>query len=157
MKRYLKNERPSSLFGGGFTLIELLVVISIIGIMSTIAITSITGARDKAKRARAQAEVKGLHQALVRYNFDNNNTWPAACNNIDTAAEWNGAWNVYYRNVTTDPWGAVYFFDGCPNVECTSGGSSVCSAGPNGVFESHNMADRRTRGDDICIFFAPEC
>lgn len=61
----------------GFTLIELLVVISIIGVLSTVAMTSLNAAKTKAKRAKAQVTVKELHQILLRYNLDNNNTWPA--------------------------------------------------------------------------------
>ncbi len=38
----------------GFTLIELLVVISIIGVLSVVAMTSMNGARDKAKRVSFQ-------------------------------------------------------------------------------------------------------
>lgn len=141
----------------GFTLIELLVVISIIGVLSTVAMTSLNAAKTKAKRAKAQVTVKELHQILLRYNLDNNNTWPSTCNNIDTVAEWNGAWNTYAPGVTADPWGTTYFFDGCPNVECTAGGSSICSAGPNKVFESHNRTDMKAISDDVCIYFTPEC
>lgn len=38
----------------GFTLIELLVVISIIGVLSVVALTSMNGARDKARRVSFQ-------------------------------------------------------------------------------------------------------
>jgi len=141
----------------GFTLIELLVVISIISLLSTVALTSLSSARLRANRTKAQEQVRQLHQALLRYNLEHDNTWPSTCNNIDTTAEWNGAWNVYTATVEADPWGTAYFFDGCPNVECTAGGSAVCSAGPNKVFESFNRADMKAISDDICIYFTPEC
>lgn len=44
----------------GFTLIELLVVIAIIGILSTIAMTSLNGARKKAYDASFQSSAKSV-------------------------------------------------------------------------------------------------
>jgi len=141
----------------GFTLIELLVVIAIIGILSSVVLASLNSAREKARVAKAQSEVRTLHQALVRYNIDTN-AWPPQCNNIDTVVKWNESWaDDYLPTVGADPWGTAYFFDGCPNVECTPGSSSICSAGPNKAFGSWNRSDMTVQGDDVCIYFEPEC
>lgn len=111
----------------GFTLIELLVVIAIIGLLASIVLVSVNTAREKAKITKAIAEVRNLHQALVRYNIDTN-SWPSGCNNFTTPADWNTSWKNDYinSNIPADPWGTPYFFDGCPNIECGPGQSSVC-------------------------------
>lgn len=53
----------------GFTLIELLVVIAIIGILSSVVVASLNGARKKARDARRVDDVKQLQLALELY-FD---------------------------------------------------------------------------------------
>lgn len=49
----------------GFTLIELLVVISIIGVLSTVIMTSVSGARVKAKRVSFQTTAASMQAALM--------------------------------------------------------------------------------------------
>lgn len=48
----------------GFTLIELLVVIAIIGILSTVAMTSLDGARAKARNTKKIADFENINKAL---------------------------------------------------------------------------------------------
>jgi prepilin-type N-terminal cleavage/methylation domain-containing protein len=53
----------------GFTLIELLVVIAIIGILSSVVLASLGGARDKGKKAAVQAQLGSIQlQAQLYYD-----------------------------------------------------------------------------------------
>lgn len=55
----------------GFTLIELLVVIAIIGILSAVVLTTLEGARTKARDTRRVHDIKQLQLALEQYYLSN--------------------------------------------------------------------------------------
>lgn len=59
----------------GFTLIELLVVIAIIGILASIVLASLNGARAKAKDIKRVANLNSVRQALELY-FTDHNSYP---------------------------------------------------------------------------------
>lgn len=61
----------------GFTLIELLVVISIIGLLSTLAIVSLNNARSKSRDAKRVSDIKQIQSALELY-FNDANEYPAS-------------------------------------------------------------------------------
>lgn len=153
----------------GFTLIELLVVISIIGLLSSIALTSFNAARTKARTARAQADLQQLRAAVELLYSDTGlnpyklstspcvqdpegylNTSAAGIQATDGGfPNWRGP---YIASVPTDPWGTNYYFDGdyiCGPTTLGCNGSNqlvraIQSFGPNKTQTYGN-------GDDIVI------
>jgi type II secretion system protein G len=55
----------------GFTLIELLVVVAIIGILASVILVSLNGARDRSKDAVIKSELKTIQTAVEWYFLDN--------------------------------------------------------------------------------------
>ena len=93
----------------GFTLIELLVVISIIGLLSSIVLTSVNSARNKAKVARAAADLKQLVLVLNFY-LDANGVYPCFDHTWDDTKE--RQWSAPYIPVwPTPPWGNQYHWE----------------------------------------------
>jgi prepilin-type N-terminal cleavage/methylation domain-containing protein len=114
----------------GFTLIEVLTVTSVIGILAAIASLSGNTYKEKAKIARAQAEIDRIHKAIVLLELDtglwpghqkpgvstsgSNEVWDlAACSagllcNDGGYSNWNGP---YLTSISKDPWGMDYFLD----------------------------------------------
>jgi prepilin-type N-terminal cleavage/methylation domain-containing protein len=60
-----------SLKGQGFTLIELLVVIGIIGLLSTLAVLSLSDSGPKARDAKRMSDIKALRNAIELFIYTN--------------------------------------------------------------------------------------
>ncbi len=96
----------------GFTLIELLVVISIIGLLSSIVLTSVNSARNKAKVARAAADLKQLVLVLNFYldGPNGNGAYPCFDHAWDDTKE--KQWSAPYIPVwPVPPWGNTYHWE----------------------------------------------
>ncbi len=61
----------------GFTLIELLVVISIIGVLSSVALASLNSARTKSQESARQSDASQVIRGLELY-YDSNGKYPAS-------------------------------------------------------------------------------
>ena len=90
MRKYTKR---------GFTLIELLVVIAVIGILSSIVLVSLAGARDKARDAKIQSDI-GQVRPLAEMINDNEGKYKTLCVAQDAVSTLNIAHAVYTSQLT---------------------------------------------------------
>ena len=104
----------------GFTLIELLVVIAIIGILSSVVLASLNGARKKGRDARRISDLKQVQLALELYYDSNSSEYPDAPSSLAP---------TYISVVPTDPQGGgAYSYDNLTSAAAAcSVASGVCS------------------------------
>lgn len=110
----------------GFTLIELLVVIAIIGILSSIVLVSLGGARTKAKDARIQADVSQL-RAISEMIYADTNGYTALCTGNDLVVT--GTTHNYISQVATvraDLLLQIGTLTPGTNIACQSTASAYC-------------------------------
>jgi len=146
---------------GGFTLIELLVVIAIIGILSSVVFTSLNNARNKARIARAQADLKQFQTAVEMY-YNDYNSYPCVGHwypggNGDPTPCLSSALAPYLPTFPSDPWGSYYTWHLHPgSCECTS----FVSMGPNKTYEGYLPCPPchcQANGDDIALIVSSAC
>ncbi len=88
----------------GFTLIELLVVVAIIGLLSSVVLTSLNSARMKGRDAERLSTMKQIRSALELY-YDANGTYPQMMAYITSTYE--SQWTTSFKSVLSPYLGSV--------------------------------------------------
>lgn len=89
----------------GFTLVELLVVVAILGILATVAVTSVTGHIEKTNITAAKQSVRAIHAAIATYGTSHKKQIPDSLKDLvtgDTPVLEGG------EGVLIDPWDNEY-------------------------------------------------
>lgn len=99
----------------GFTLTEIMVVVFIIGLLSTVVLVNVLGARSNAQTKTAQANIAALSQSLERYSLQLY-TYPTEQQGLEALVESPDDLaddSLYPRGgfiqkLPADPWGRPY-------------------------------------------------
>lgn len=99
----------------GFTLTEIMVVVFIIGLLSTVVLVNVLGARTDAQTKTARANISALSQSLERYSLQLY-TYPTEEQGLQALIEApgdlsNGALyprGGFIQQLPNDPWGRPY-------------------------------------------------
>lgn len=105
----------------GFTLIELLVVVAIIGLLSSVVLASLNGARQKGRDARRLADLRQMQTALELY-YSDHNAYPAATTQASAVSALSALAPGYLATISDDPLGGSYHYV----YLTTSGGTFYC-------------------------------
>lgn len=110
-----------------FTLIEILVVVTIIGLITSIAVVSYTSINKNSRDARRKADLEQIRAALEMYR-SNNNTYPTALDILITPP-------VYIQSVPKDPKDpafSYYYIGSASDYTLASQleGTSICVSAP---------------------------
>ncbi len=101
----------------GFTLIEIMVVVVILGILAGIVVPRLLGEPEKARRTKAEVQIRGLEQALASFKLDNG-FFPSTEQELKALVEKprTGKTPNHYRSkgyikkIPLDPWGNPYVY-----------------------------------------------
>ena len=99
-----------------FTLIELLIVIAIIGVLSSVTLTSLSHARERARLAKLKADFKQIETQIELTRTAQDKTLleitGSGCSVCEGDAVTNLSWQrIGFSNPPVDPWGSIYQLD----------------------------------------------
>jgi len=105
----------------GFTLIELLVVVVILSILAAVIVPRLTGRTEKARRAKAEADIATLVNLLEQFHLDMSR-YPTTREGLAAlrhrpeqgGERWQGPY--LHKDVANDPWGHPYAYT-CPGIQ----------------------------------------
>lgn len=103
---------------GGFTLTEIMVVVFIIGLLSSVVLFNVLGARDDAQVKTAQTNITRISNALEQYSLDMYD-YPTQQQGLEALVEEPddvppGAFyrsGGYINRVPVDPWGRDFVYE----------------------------------------------
>ena len=144
----LSPARNALLNNSGFTLIELLLVMAIIGVLATMAISTLGEIRDRTRTSRAVSEIRNIEKDIFAYASEKG-TYPPDLTAIGKTDE-------------LDPWGHPYVYKPAPAdgsitdpINRSSSGKLIntdfdlYSLGPNGEADPDGLLTSPAGEDDI--------
>jgi prepilin-type N-terminal cleavage/methylation domain-containing protein/prepilin-type processing-associated H-X9-DG protein len=146
----LKPQLSKRFVKKGFTLIELLVVIAIIAILAAILFPVFARARENARRASCQSNLKQIGLGIMQYTQDYDEKFPyqqsSGVSPYDTAAEIN-----WVRS--TQPYIKSYQLFVCPSTTPFSGivGANNTNYLFNGAFVGRSQSALQTSAQTIMV------
>lgn len=158
----------------GFTLVEMVIVAALVGILASIVLFSVSGARQSARVTKAETDLDEIKLAFQLYLEQTGSMPPGVghCSHCafrtppSNSGEANAWETTIVPNVQSvvqiqiparDPWGNHYLYDNNFIVSGAAYPSIICSRGPDGALntwlDSSAYSQRVAQNDDICIFF----
>ena len=119
----------------GFTLFELLVSISIIGILTALAMVSYSGAQKKARDTRRMEDIKLIQSAAEQYYYLQNTYSYPASSLFNAGEKWTTVSGVtILESYPSDPKGIDYESYGCAtDYNCSPEGYCICAKMENAL------------------------